>query len=354
MKIKTILSTLFVLFASVSLYSQVKNSALKFDEFSDFPAETVSPLYDRTERFAKRMKREPLSTKAVVIFYNQRKGKYPLESGKEWGYRAGNYLNNSFKIPEVRVAVIDGGYRDFPTLEFWIVPKDAEMPTPTPAFTKNEIIYCPEINVAGDGFRHDRNEPLKFSVAINGAGTNESLPLEWSVSAGKIISGQGTNQIQIDLSETDASKITAAVLVKGLAPECDCHAYNSTVVGFYPYKIDEFPHVPYSEIVARMDAYFVQLANEPTMTGYIIIYGSRQGKKRDVARVTKSLRDMMAFRRYDTSRVTIVDGGLREEMWVEVYLVPPGSEPPKPTPTLNSDFAVEPKVKPSKKRRTRK
>jgi hypothetical protein len=354
MKIKTILSTLFILFASLTLYSQVKNSAIKFDEFSDFPAETDSPLYDRIERFARRMKREPLSTKAVVIFYNQRKGKYPLEGGKVWGYRTGNYLNNSFKIAEVRVAVIDGGYRDFPTLEFWIVPKGAEMPAPTPAFSKNETVYCPEINVAGDGFRHDRNEPLKFSVAINGAGTNESFPLEWSVSAGKIIGGQGTNQIQIDLSETDAKKITAAVIVKGLAPECDCHSFNSTKIGLYPYLIDEFPHVPYSEIAARIDQFFVQLGNEPTMTGYIIIYGSRQGKIRDVTRVTKSLRDMMAFRRYDTSRVIIVDGGLREEMWVEVYLVPPGSEPPKPTPTLNRELIVEPQIKIPKKRRIKK
>src|SRR5215203_672206 len=109
MKTKTILSTIFVLFSSFTLYSQVKNAAVKFDEFSDFPAETVSPLYDRTERFAKMMKREPLSKKAVIIFYNQRKGKYPLEGGKNWAYTAGNYLNNSFNITGEQVMIIDGG-----------------------------------------------------------------------------------------------------------------------------------------------------------------------------------------------------------------------------------------------------
>lgn len=354
MKLKAFVLASLILIAGLTIFSQVKKTAAKFDEFSDFPAEKVSTLYDRAARFAKRMKLEPLSSKAAIIYYNPRKGKFPLEGGKDWGERAANYLKYSFELAEDRTTLIDGGFREYPTVEFWVVPKGAEMPRSTPTVDKSEIVYCPEIRVAGDGFSHDRKQPLKFSVAIKGAGTTASLPLEWSVSDGKIIDGQGTNQIQIDLSETDAKKITAAVIVKNLPPECDSHAYHTTEIGMFPYVFDQFGHIPYSDIAARIDGFFVQLSYEPTMTGYIIIYGSRMGEKRDVARVMRNIRQFIEFRRFDPSRIVLVDGGLREEMFVEVYLLPPGVEPPKPTPTLNSDFIEEPKKKTTKKRKRSK
>src|SRR5262249_41496502 len=150
----------FFLF-TLPLWAQTKPAALKFDEFSDFPSETVSPLYDRTNRFGKRMKIEPASKKAVIIFYNQRKGKYPLDGGTAWAERALDTLNYSYNVPKDRIYLIGGGYREFATLEFWIVPKDAEMPKPTPTFSEDEIVYCPEINIAGDGFRRTREQPLK-------------------------------------------------------------------------------------------------------------------------------------------------------------------------------------------------
>jgi len=352
MKIKSLIEVLLILLSGLTIFSQSRNVAVKFDEFSNYPAEKVSPLYDRTQRFAKRLKIEPSSKKAVMIFYNQRKGKFPLEGGKDWANSAENYLKNFFETNEQSIVLINGGYREYPTLEFWIVPEGAEMPKPTPDFTKNEIVYCPEIRVAGDGFRRARTEPLKFSVAINGALPNESFPLEWNVSAGKIISGQGTNQIQIDLSGTDAKKISAAVIVGNLPPECDAHAYNSTEIGFYPYILDEFSHVPYSEIAARIQNLFVELGNDPSMSGYIAVYGSRQGNKKDTAWAIRNIQQSISFMKLDPSRIKIADGGFREEMWVEVYLLPPGVEPPKPTPTLNSDFVVEPKRKVTRRRKS--
>src|SRR5215211_2264684 len=150
MKIKTVMLVSLILFSWLAVFSQVKKTAVKFDEFFNFPSEQFySVFYDRTGRFSERMEREPASSKAVIIFYNQRKGKYPLNGGSEWSNWARSSLNISREIPVERVVVIDGGYREFPTLEFWIVPEGAEMPKPTPAFSRVEVVYCPEINVAG-------------------------------------------------------------------------------------------------------------------------------------------------------------------------------------------------------------
>ena len=346
---------LWILLFTFQVFAQQKSLAVKFDEFSDFPAEYVSPFYDRVKRFGEKIKHESTDKKAVIIFYNQRKGQFPLSGGTDWAKQAADQISNyPNEIDREKIILLDGGYREYATLELWIVPKSAELPTPTPTFKKEDVVYCPEINVAGDKFVQDGGQPINFSVVVKGAAENRQFPLEWSVSAGKIIEGQGTNQIKVDLSETNKKIVTAAVIVKTLPPECNCHAYNSTEIGLHPNKVDEFGYILYSDLSARMDGYFIQLNNDPSASGYVVIYASRAGGKKDAAKVIRNIKMAVRFRRYDESRVKVVDGGFREEMTVEFYLVPAGVEPPKPTPTLNSDFVIEPPARPKKRRRNSK
>lgn len=289
------LALLWILILAFQLLAQDKSVALKFDEFSDYPIEATSyyrsltnypsekilSFDERVERFAERMKRESKSKNAIIIYYNERKGKYPLDKGKYLAEQAGNRLEyNNFQIAKERIILIDGGYREYPTLEFWIAPKDAELPKPTSAYSPSETVICPEINVAGDGFGKDRDQPLKFSVAIKDQEPDSKLNLEWNVSAGKIIKGQNTNQIEVDLSETDAKFISASVTVSGLHPECDNHKFASTRVGSFPYKIDEFPHIYWTDISARMQGVMIELSLDPTATIEIIIYGNRKADKK--------------------------------------------------------------------------
>ena len=44
------------------------------------------------------------------------------------------------EIPPGRVAIADGGYREEPVFEFWIVPAGAEMPRPTPTLKRSDIV----------------------------------------------------------------------------------------------------------------------------------------------------------------------------------------------------------------------
>lgn len=70
--------------------------------------------------------------------------------------------------------------------------------------------------------------------------------------------------------------------------------------------------------------------------------------------ITNGLHRAIDFMRIDRSRIKIVDGGFREEMMVEIYLVPAGVESPKPTPTLNADFVMLPKKIIKKRKRVSK
>ena len=327
-------------FCSFAL-AQEQAIAIRFGSYEKLPYEQTGIFTERTNNFIKQIKKEPSTSKGVIIFYNQRTGRFPLNAGKEFNdYALQMIVSDYTNIPAGLVISIDGGYRNYPSVEFWIVPQNAQMPKPTPTFDKSEIAVCPEINVGGDGFRRDRNLPLNFSVAVKGAEPDAKLGFEWNVTAGKIIAGQGTNQIKIDLSETNARYIAAAVQVKGLNAECDNHSSNNTIVGSYPYKLEEFYFALYSELSARMDGLFTELYAEPTMSAYIIIYGRREGHSKEVSKIISNIRMAMAFRNYDTSKVKIVEGGFREVGMIKFYLLPPGVEPPKTTPTVDEKFVV--------------
>jgi hypothetical protein len=334
---------LLMLILTTQILAQPKAIALKFDEFSSIPDKYPSPLIERGNRLAKQFLKSPKTSRAVIIYYNQRKDKFPLSRGKEWADYTVGIMVNGYDIPKERILLIDGGYRQYATLEYWIAPPGAELPKPSPTIDTDETVVCPEINAAGSGFQKDRTGTLRFSVAIRDEKPGAELGLEWNVSAGKIVKGQGTNQIEVDLSETEAATISAAVEVKGLHPECDNSDFTTTQVGFFPYKFDEFAHVPYSDLAARLHGFMGLVSDEPTARGHIIIYAGRDGSRKNVAWVTRNINQWIKFRHFDRSRMTIVDGGFREEMTVEFYLVPAGVADPKPAPTLDPAFVPAPK-----------
>ena len=44
-------------------------------------------------------------------------------------------------LPPRRISAIDGGFREEPHFEFWIVPRGADPPRPTPTIKPSEIVY---------------------------------------------------------------------------------------------------------------------------------------------------------------------------------------------------------------------
>lgn len=76
---------------------------------------------------------------------------------------------------------------------------------------------CPSITVTG--VAEDGRGAL-FSANVTSL--NENLTYNWTVSAGTITTGQGT--LQISVSATDASAVTATVEVGGVPASCPATA----------------------------------------------------------------------------------------------------------------------------------
>jgi len=101
-------------------------------------------------------------------------------------------------------------------------------------------------------------------------------------------------------------------------------------------KIDEFGRASNCDLGARIDNLFTQLNNNPDAKGYIITYSGLDFLPSDYDRSPMRSRIVkaMTFRQYDTSRISLIDGGFRSTVATEFFLAEPGVAAPRPTETV--------------------
>jgi hypothetical protein len=99
---------------------------------------------------------------------------------------------------------------------------------------------------------------------------------------------------------------------------------------------DEFEYVrPYSEcdISGRLDMFVVNgLEKESNSRGYIIFYQSRRYPARHTHDAARQY--LIELRGLPANRIEAIYGGYRKKAAMELWLVPPGADVPKPTPTI--------------------
>src|SRR5688500_11168198 len=127
--------------------------------------------------------------------------------------------------------------------------------------------------------------------------------------------------------------LAVAAAVPGLAQQTDVDPENRTENPKITTKIDEFGRATDCDLSARVDNLISQLHNNADSLGYIITYNSTQvlPSEYDSNRMAARIRRAMELRRYDLSRVTFIDGGFREELAVELFIVPPDGAAPEPS-----------------------
>ncbi len=95
------------------------------------------------------------------------------------------------------------------------------------------------------------------------------------------------------------------------------------------------------------------MQNDPTSQGYLVCYGGRRGRTGEAQRRCDRAKDyLVTTRGIDGSRVVTVDGGFREDLTVELWIVPSGATPPAASPTVDPS-EVRPTRAPTRRRRGR-
>ncbi len=121
------------------------------------------------------------------------------------------------------------------------------------------IAECPSVLVSCPS--RVGSPTIIFYAAVTGAPSNEHS-FKWSVTNGRIISGQGTGSIRVDASGSESQTITATVEIIGFPKECSNKDSCST--GFISdppaaRKFDEYGDLSVADERRRLDEFAVQL-----------------------------------------------------------------------------------------------
>jgi hypothetical protein len=159
-----------------------------------------------------------------------------------------------------------------------------------------------------------------------------NVTYNWSVSAGTISSGQGTSSITVETTGLGGQTVTATVELGGLDPSCSRTASCSTGIGVPPAacrKFDEYADLRFNDEKARLDNLAIQLQQEPGAQAYYVIFGSCDGEA--AARSQRAVDYLVNNRGIDRGRITVIDGGCRESLTVELWICPTGAGAPVAT-----------------------
>lgn len=204
-------------------------------------------------------------------------------------------------------------------------------------------IECPDEVAPG--------EDTTFRVVIDGADPARMPIYQWEVTGGSITGGQGTSSITVALIGLESQALTANVEVGGFPAACQ-NSTACTIFGAHPVlprQTDSYANVGIEEEHARLNDFADALRNEPGAQGYVIAYAGRRERAGEAVKRGQRARSFLVTERgIESERVVVVDGGYREELTVELYVVPTGAQPPEPTPTVDPsevEIIVAPKTK---------
>lgn len=195
-------------------------------------------------------------------------------------------------------------------------------PPPQPV-CPNVGIICPE--------RVEVGEVLTFSSNVTG-GTPGVAPIyNWTISAGRIIEGQGTPTIKVETTGLEGQSVTATLEMGGYTLDCSASCTVQFPVPVVCRKFDEFPAISRNDEKARLDNFAIELQNDPTATAYVIVYPGQRGRPTDVQRHTARVVDYLVNSRgVSAQRIVTLVGPSRDALLVELWLCPQGAKPPSP------------------------
>lgn len=329
-----------------------ERKARKFDEFTigigirelryyRNYAEQEKELKIRFARYATELRIE--GARPYAITYSPRVVEWEIYNRSIAEMRAGALWEvTGLGVDWRHINVVNGGFREVATTELWIVPPGAQPPSPTPTVRPEDVAYCPYVRVSSLPYVPHPSSPIQFKAIVEVNDKKVQPAFVWSVSKGKIVSGQGTDTITVELPADASGKLVAKVTLGEYSLECPVEAttaIGSTAFGVSHFKFDEFGNIPSGDTKARLDYLAITLQNDPTLQVQIVVYGGRIGARDQAFRRAAWIRDYLAnTRAMEPGRIITINGGYRDELSGELWLSPKGANAPVVTPTVDEEY----------------
>jgi hypothetical protein len=211
------------------------------------------------------------------------------------------------------------------------------------------LSQCPEVEVSRP-YQAYEGKPITFTASLTGGDRAITPTYSWTVSAGKISSGQGTSKITVDTTGLGGMSSTATVNIGGYDRRCQTTQSDTTEIKpktDSPEKIDEYgDELTLKQRNERLDNYAIEFEKDPTARGYIIAYGGRASPPGAATSLMNTAKKYLVdTRSIEESRIVTVDGGYREFATTQLWLVPEGITPPQADPTIDPSEIKAPKTK---------
>ena len=176
------------------------------------------------------------------------------------------------------------------------------------AFAQANENQCPKIKFISPNQLISSDDSTIFEVKV-GEGTEKlNLSYEWTFSKGKIIRGQGTSQVEfLAMRENENTNINVSVKVVGLPKDCsniysDIYSVATRPIGE---PADSFGKLRTSkEYLARIDSLFIELDNNSSYEGLIVIRFGKSNSRNYKISYFKNILRAINFRKYDITRLT--------------------------------------------------
>jgi hypothetical protein len=177
------------------------------------------------------------------------------------------------------------------------------------------------------------DQPVTFTSRYTGGTAGINPVYNWTVSAGTIVEGQGTDTIKVDTTGLAGQTVRAAVSLGGYNLECAANcAVTMPVPTFASRRFDEFPDISRNDEKARLDNFGIEMQNDPSATAFVIIYPGKSGKRGEVqAHAARIIDYLVNSRGLDQHRIETRVGPARDALSVELWITPRGATPPNPS-----------------------
>jgi hypothetical protein len=190
---------------------------------------------------------------------------------------------------------------------------------------------CPAVEVTGPAAL-GIDQPVTFTSHYNGGTPGITPVYNWTVSAGTIVEGQGTDRIKVDTTGLAGQTIRASLSLGGYNLECAADfAVTMPAPKLVSRRFDEFPDIARNDEKARLDNFAIEMQNDPSATAYVIVYPGKSAKRGEVQEHSgRVVEYLVNSRGLDQRRIVTLVGPKRDQLRVELWLTPQGATPPNP------------------------
>jgi hypothetical protein len=177
---------------------------------------------------------------------------------------------------------------------------------------------------------------VEFNASISGGDRNAKPTYHWAVSSGVITEGQGTSTIKVSLDSYRT--VTATLRVGGLDPICATTASCSTAIELPPppaEKFESYGPVSTHNETAKLNLFAAKLLQHPGAQGYLLVYRGRRGTPGAARAAAERAKTYLVKQQgLHVGRIVTVEGGQKDKLTVDLWIVPPGAIAPKPEPAI--------------------